>query len=202
MPTDAKYATIEGHPIVRDGEYETRGGARATVIGFTPDIICGFISYPITSPLCTWGFDGLRRDVRVHDLMRPWPDQKSEGIAEGLVAEVKEPEEKKPYCQPMARQLSAVRIIYCRVCAKPITSQQARECSGLPEEKKPEKQTYKLSEMWIAWEDEGDNRISQSSAFTVLQSAQTYAKHVDALALTRADATEFYEGEGLETGDK
>jgi len=74
-----EYKTVEGHPIVRDGEYETRSGEKATVLGFVPRIevpIVGFIKDDCGFCRMSWDLGGLQADRPLgFDLMRPWKDK-------------------------------------------------------------------------------------------------------------------------------
>jgi len=71
-----EYKTVEGHPIVRDGEYETREGSiarcwpAANPIGF----LLGYIKQDGSGLALdgTWSKDGLCCRDKVYDLMRPW----------------------------------------------------------------------------------------------------------------------------------
>jgi len=69
----------------------------------------------------------------------------------------------------------------------------------LVEEKKPEKQTYKLSEMYKGWilSDPDGDLISYGTIFPDKESVLETYESVNLVAVTRADATEFYLGEGL-----
>lgn len=70
-----KYTTVEGHEIVRDGEYETKQGAKAVVLGFHSGCDQSIIGY-IEGWECV---DHWYETGRYHfssgssyDLMRPW----------------------------------------------------------------------------------------------------------------------------------
>lgn len=71
-------------------------------------------------------------------------------------------------------------------------------CSTHRDIVKPEKKTYKLSEMWKGWYYFKDRGIIQTPFF---ENKKEVADHTGMtttlLAITRANATEFYEGEGL-----
>lgn len=72
---EVKYTTVEGHEIVRDGEYETKRGAKAVILGFHSGCDQSMIGY-IEGWKCVahWYESGryhfsLGNDF---DLMRPW----------------------------------------------------------------------------------------------------------------------------------
>ena len=86
----------------------------------------------------------------------------------------------------------------------------------LPQEDKPApKKQYKLSEMWKVWYhflryDVDDTDIEecgiQQTSFIHLHQAKKWAQHCSEcgdtpVAITRADATEFYEGQNLQQED-
>ena len=88
---DAKYTTVEGHEIVRDGEYETRSRDKAVVLGFIQNpetattAIVGFVGDGDNSVLQSWKSSG-KLTGKSHeaneaycfglDLMRPWVEKK------------------------------------------------------------------------------------------------------------------------------
>ena len=72
---------------------------------------------------------------------------------------------------------------------------------------KPEKKVYKLSEMRKVWyrNEQGSGNFRKDELHTTTLTCSAYAatqwigyNGINVLAITRADATEFYEGEGLE----
>jgi len=72
-----------------------------------------------------------------------------------------------------------------------------------PEEPKKTEKQYKLSEMWKVWAREADAiGCFDEDRFETLEEARNWARIKlmvpdTVVAITRADATEFYEGEGL-----
>ena len=87
MNEASKHTTVEGHPIVRDGEYETRGGRKAIILGFVLQKghsgVVGYVADGDWNPVDRWcaevqGFSGhIACD---NDLMRPWKDKPSRTI--------------------------------------------------------------------------------------------------------------------------
>lgn len=74
------------------------------------------------------------------------------------------------------------------------------------EEKKPEKRTYKLSEMYVGWWRvcvTGTICKSNNCYLTIDNARKTLSSDVDGelVAITKADATEFYEGQNLNQED-
>jgi len=67
------------------------------------------------------------------------------------------------------------------------------------EEPKPEPKKYDLSQMWKVWRGNSKGVYSDGNFFYSRVTAQYAAEALtEVLAITRADATSFYEGEGLE----
>lgn len=72
----AEYKTVEGHPIVRDGEYETRDGSKARILGFEEN----FRNHPVIglvnqADVTKWRRTGGNCNYEQYDLMRPWKDK-------------------------------------------------------------------------------------------------------------------------------
>jgi len=59
-----------------------------------------------------------------------------------------------------------------------------------------EKKLYKLSDMWKGWYSLPRDVIMEGDYY--YQNQNDIPKHQNLIAITPADATEFYEGEGLE----
>ncbi len=59
-----------------------------------------------------------------------------------------------------------------------------------------EKKVYKLSEMWKGWVSTYTG-YCQTACFYAKEDITKYYPFEFLMAITRADATEFYEGEGL-----
>ena len=111
-------------------------------------------------------------------------------------------EEKKPekLCETNDEALGSGQVgnYVCKRCNKTMKSQ-AQLC--VVEEKKPVKQTYKLSDMWVLWTRTARGvNIVKSCLIPTLEDAKNMACN-DAVAITRADAQEFFEGENLERED-
>ena len=72
---------------------------------------------------------------------------------------------------------------------------------SIVEEKKSEKQTYKLSEMWSGWWVNSQNIVTKCSLlYPTIECARSILssdEYGSLIAITRADATEFTEGENL-----
>lgn len=83
MTKEIKYTTVEDYPVVRDGEYETRGGMKAVVLGFTKDKhgrleVIGAVMEPHATPI-NWVCNGEQEGSKeAYDLMRPWVEEKPE----------------------------------------------------------------------------------------------------------------------------
>lgn len=86
-----EYKTVEGHPIVRDGEYQTGDGLKAVVCGFNAAVFgaVGFVYMPedgstyqgyggVDRFSMTWASNGLAitESISGHDLIRPWTKTK------------------------------------------------------------------------------------------------------------------------------
>ena len=82
-----EFKTVEGHPIVRDGEYETRDGSKIKVFGFNESkLICGLFSKSFTPDVlngstiinadgyCRGKGEQFDREF-MYDLMRPWVEE-------------------------------------------------------------------------------------------------------------------------------
>jgi len=74
----SKYTTVEGHEIIRDGEYENRDGGKVTVLGFTDNVEHSVIGVCLGIAE-DWGHDGRHYDYYCnysgYDLMRPWKEE-------------------------------------------------------------------------------------------------------------------------------
>lgn len=138
--TIAKYTTVEGHPIVRDGEYETRDGRKAKVIYFEEN----FIDYPVIAliaraDLNQWRANGSSKNLSQRDLMRPWVEAKKE-------------EEKKP------------KNCYCWT-----ESDKWKKCCGKEESKKPEKQKRCLAVFAVTnYPEFMANNIKENAVITII----------------------------------
>lgn len=249
---EIKYTTTEGDEIVRDGEYETRAGERAVIVAFVPqhtNSIVGYIKGAPNNIMWHWHLDGtFRSNTLDHhsngDLIRPWRNQKSEGIAEGLVAATMDKPVEEYICicghsyehhAGSEEELDGGQCDSCYDCYeyqqredKPkICPNAANHHVGLTltleEERGPgaweackdcgdsmvkvaDKKVYKLSEMWKIWC--GTIKAGKLTIFyresLYYPSYKAAKRHADkfcsgeAIAITPADAQEFYEGEGLE----
>lgn len=60
------------------------------------------------------------------------------------------------------------------------------------------KKTYRLKDMWVVWMEEVDSIWKDDACYKTKTLARLASNSVDnAIAITRADATEFKYGEGL-----
>ena len=131
-----KYTTVEGHPIVRDGEYETRCGEKIVVLGFAKKTYRPVVGYEARwDGALTWRADGLathcfeKSQEQGRDIMRPW------------IASLDKPEavDKEDGCKhenTITRPHlfnKELQWFKCTLCGE--------EWSEIVEEKKPEKQT-------------------------------------------------------------
>lgn len=88
MPEEKiEYRTVEGHPIVRDGEYETRGGKKAVILGAVltggNKGVVGYLDDGDWNPIGHWGAEvqGLIGHLPCDDdLMRPWVDKEEQAL--------------------------------------------------------------------------------------------------------------------------
>ncbi len=69
-----EYTTVEGHEIVRDGEYETRDGSKAIVLGFREGSVFPVVGYIVKWGIITWRQYGMTGELGelYSDLMRPY----------------------------------------------------------------------------------------------------------------------------------
>jgi len=80
--------TVESYPVFRDGEYETRDGRRAVVLGCVPTLvemgecITGYVSDETSEATEVISWDIIGRSACQGndggDLMRPWEERKKE----------------------------------------------------------------------------------------------------------------------------
>lgn len=82
-----KYTTVEGHEVVRDGEYETRDGSKAVALGFDSSQVTSIAGHIIVGDIPShkdrilqWWFTSGIADSELDgcDLMRPWKEEKKE----------------------------------------------------------------------------------------------------------------------------
>lgn len=179
-----KYHTVEGDKIVRDGEYETRNGGRVEILGFLDKT-----KYPIVGKLVDTVFQYRHNGRRKHDkedlfdLMRTWgkPDEEGCKNADNHIQNQATAALSGLPCEPC----KACDYHYVRIVKKP----------------SPDKKVYKLSEMWKVWgwSASDTNIICYGVYYQNLKDAQCSANEdPGTIAITRADATEFFKGQNLD----
>jgi len=190
-----EYKTVEGHPIVRDGVYETRRGDKAVVVGFHPDrsSVLGYVKGKSDHRWSASGessVPGADPYYHSHALMRPWKEEPSEDEALDrdfiknnpmLYTRMKDGTYANHYLSEELERLD--------------------ECLLKSDDEEAEdKKVYKLSEMWKGWyRHECGVCVDVFYYETVKQAYDNEGNEQGwpVVAITRADATEFYEGEGL-----
>lgn len=210
-----KYFTIEGHEIVRDGEYETRDGSKVVVLGF-----CKKSDYPIRgwkewafNHSLSWTMDGWTEnnmigDNHIHgdDLMRPWKQvvTDSDQVEEGWISiDGKEGMRPKVQLKFIHGDVVDAMLGDWGICWHNVISYR------IVKEPSPEKKHYKLSEMFKVWygcvgflvNSKKEFIQPDDNYFPTLEMARAHTKHMErrtVIAITPADADSFYEGEGLE----
>lgn len=73
-----KYTTVNGHEIVRDGVYKTRGGQKVTVMGFVEGNLSPIFGYHHDdTEAYTWYDKGewVRQEKSLDDIMSPWIEE-------------------------------------------------------------------------------------------------------------------------------
>lgn len=229
-----EYKTVEGHPIVRDGEYEMTDRVRVKVV---------HIDRGCLTCLVWWVAESVIYDLEFYqpkDLMRPWRNQKSEGIAEdkthGLQVELDTLVDQIFKSQDLDKLKELTRLNFpdkpeeewikweggdCPVDSETIVEVKFDTFTAgdspawffkwdgtahfthyrIVKEPSPEVKVYKLSEMWKKWFRIANKNSMMISSF-IFESKEEALAHNSAylvLAITPADATEFYEGQNLES---
>ncbi len=170
-----KYFTTEGHPIVRDGEYETRDGEKVTVLGFTPKgQIVGYIHDE--ESFCfdeySWKSNGSNFTSKDSDLMRPWKEKTGSILdLEGCLEHAEKEEPPRCLCGHAfdthgGSDTSGQCLSYCCTCSEYQTPEcncrvpvscfgglegRCGTCKGWIKEVIPDV-GEKLEDGWIKWE--------------------------------------------------
>lgn len=133
-------------------------------------------------------------------------NQKSEGIAEAMM-------DKPDECEGCAKVIEKIKTTNtisdtCRICYKQHHQPDADRWTGNMasgrfdlanvKEPSPEVKVYKLSEMWKVWYSGGRDGVIYHILFNNIVDARRAISSLPTIAITPADATEFYEGQGLE----
>lgn len=179
-----KYHTIEGDLIVRDGEYETRGGRKAVVLGFIPEN---------NDDLCPPPIVGYIRDgEEVHSVVKWFKSgHQSPQFNDGADYPENTREDLMRYYESLEKPKKRTL---------PSSYKRMVDLYKKSQEPSPEAKVYKLSEMWKVWfiPHMRPAKICQAEYYKTKEEALVETKEYNRLAITPADATEFFEGQGLE----